>query len=68
MGDDMNEKAEIISIRLIRSFEYRNVRNILMKDVDLNMKVEDFEMEIITKIKQDKSLNPTVKYYAYGIL
>ena len=39
--------AVTLTVRLIRSFEHRNVRNVVYKDVDLAQSVADFEKFII---------------------
>lgn len=38
--------AVTVTVRLIRSFEYRNVRNIVLHDVDLSIHVQDFKVLI----------------------
>lgn len=35
-----------ITIRLIRSFEYRNIKNIVLKDIDSNMTINDLKVFI----------------------
>ena len=42
---EIDDKA-IITIRLIRSFEHRNIKNLVLKDIDLNMNVRDFKVLI----------------------
>jgi len=32
----------VVTVRLIRSFEHRNIKHVVYKDVDLQQKVEDF--------------------------
>lgn len=40
-----------VTIRLIRSFEYRNVRNIVLRNVDLQVSVNEFK-DLINTGKQ----------------
>jgi hypothetical protein len=43
----MNENQKVsITIRLIRSFEYRNLKCIVIKDIDSNMLVSDLKLLI----------------------
>lgn len=38
-----NDNKAIVTIRLIRSFEHRNIKNLVLKDVDLSMTIRDFK-------------------------
>lgn len=65
-----------VTIRLIRSFEHRNIRNLVLHNVSLEQKVEDFTQTIRDRIKTTPSLPPPfrnfsfdtlkIEYHAYG--
>ena len=42
----MNEKKGVLTIRLIRSFQYRNIKHIVLKDVNLSLSVVEF-MDVV---------------------
>ena len=46
---DHNDECVIIVVRVIRSFPHRNIRNIVLKEVNLDMTTE----EILEKAKQE---------------
>eukprot|EP00761_Pharyngomonas_kirbyi_P005075 gb/GECH01005080.1/.p1 GENE.gb/GECH01005080.1/~~gb/GECH01005080.1/.p1 ORF type:complete len:133 (+),score=35.18 gb/GECH01005080.1/:1-399(+) len=54
----------ILTIRLIRSFPYRNIKPVVMRQVDLNMKTKDFIEQILNHIQNTSGLKPhrTKKY------
>ena len=35
-----------LTVRLVRSFEYRNMKTIVLKNVDLDMSIEEFKVLI----------------------
>ncbi len=41
--DNLVDKFHILTIRLIRSFHHRNLKNIIIRDVSKNMSVKDFK-------------------------
>jgi hypothetical protein len=43
-----------IVVRLIRSFEYRNVMNMVIHNADLSMKTEEFIDFILKEIQKEK--------------
>uniref|UniRef100_A0A672MJH0 UPF0538 protein C2orf76 homolog n=1 Tax=Sinocyclocheilus grahami TaxID=75366 RepID=A0A672MJH0_SINGR len=56
----------VLTVRLVRSFEHRNFKPVVYKDVSLDQTVEEF----ITCVKQDVStragLPPPFKKFDYG--
>ena len=61
----------ILTIRLIRSFEHRNVKNIVLKLSDRNILVKDLKALICSEIKSPTSkhnLPPPFKMFAYDTL
>lgn len=42
------ESTVVVTIRVIRSFEHRNIKYVVFKDVDLNQTVETF-LEFVLK-------------------
>ena len=37
-----NKNMMTLKVRLVRSFEYRNMRNVVLRNVDLDISVEEF--------------------------
>ena len=38
-----NSDKLVLTIRLIRSFQHRNVKNIVIRDVDKNLSIKEFK-------------------------
>ena len=57
--------APVVSIRLIRSFYHRNIRNLVLKDVDLGLKTSEFKDFVTQKAKTASNLPPPFKTFAY---
>ena len=47
---EMAETAQTVTVRLIRSFEYRNIHNKIYRDVDLKQSASCF----LAKVKEGK--------------
>ncbi|KYR02442.1 hypothetical protein DLAC_01281 [Tieghemostelium lacteum] len=45
------ESPKLLIIRVIKSMEYRTIKNLILKDIDLNIKVSELK-DIITKTLQ----------------
>ena len=41
-----------ITVRLVRSFEYRNMKSVVLRNVDLDISVEEFKVLIVAGIKR----------------
>ena len=63
----MNDLKITINIKLVKSFTYRNTKNIPMKNVDLSEKVEDF-IEGIKRAIQTANIPPPFKQHMYDTL
>ncbi|KAJ8024457.1 UPF0538 protein C2orf76-like [Holothuria leucospilota] len=55
----------VIPIRLIRSFEYRNIQHIVMKDVSPHMLGREFLDVVLTDVKTRSGLPPPFKKFQY---
>ncbi|CAG0913666.1 unnamed protein product [Notodromas monacha] len=64
----MGDAGVTLTVRVIRSFQHRNVRPIVLKNVDLNSCVEDFLALVKDSIGENASLPPPVKKYDYDSL
>ena len=67
----MSENEEIAScltIRLIRSFKHRNFRNIVLRNVDLQITGSDLANIINSTIKTTTGLPPPFKTFNYDTL
>ena len=63
----LDESGIIITIRVIRSFEHRNIKHIVLKNVDPSQTVEEFITFCKEHVKNTK-LPPPVRNYAYDTL
>ncbi|XP_028390864.1 UPF0538 protein C2orf76 homolog [Dendronephthya gigantea] len=57
-----------VTVRLVRSFEYRNMKAIVLRDVDLDISIEEFKVLITAEIKKSSILPPPFKTFAYDTL
>lgn len=58
----------IIIIRVIRSFEYRNIRSVVLKDIPLKLTTEELRTRILQELQITPGLPPSVKKYDYDTL
>ncbi|CAF1052575.1 unnamed protein product [Rotaria sordida] len=65
----MNENSMILSIRLIRSFEHRNIRHITLRSIDSSgqMTGKELKQRILTMLPNEK-LPPPFKTFAFDTL
>ncbi|KAM9988716.1 hypothetical protein ACTFIZ_012564 [Dictyostelium cf. discoideum] len=54
----MENENKILIIRVIRSFEYRTIKNLILKDIDLNTNVSDFKKLVSDKIQTTPGFTP----------
>ncbi len=57
-----------IIIRVIRSFEYRNIRNLVLKDVSLSITTEELKIRIAQALQVAPGLPPPFRKYDYDTL
>lgn len=57
--------ASVVSIRLIRSFYHRNIRNLVLRDVDLSLRTSEFQLLVAEKAKSASNLPPPFKTFGY---
>lgn len=63
-----SETATII-IRLIRSFEFRNIRNVVLRDVELaTVTTEELKAKVIEALPTYPGLPPPFRKYDYDTL
>ncbi|CAF4027269.1 unnamed protein product, partial [Rotaria sp. Silwood2] len=64
-----NENSMILSIRLIRSFEHRNIRHIILHSIDSSgqMTGNEVKKRILTMLPNEK-LPPPFKTFAFDTL
>nr|XP_045602170.1 UPF0538 protein C2orf76 homolog [Procambarus clarkii] len=67
MSGDIEVQATV-TIRIIRSFEHRNIRNLVLHNINLSQTVEDFIELIKDKLKSASSLPPPFHNYAFDTL
>ncbi|EGC30591.1 hypothetical protein DICPUDRAFT_41247 [Dictyostelium purpureum] len=49
---------KIIIVRVIKSLEYRTIKNLILKDIDLNMNTLDFKKLVTEKIQTTPGFAP----------
>jgi len=57
-----------ITIRLLRSFQHRTVKNLILKNVDLNKTVGELKKEIVGRLPNETSVPPPFRKHAYDTL
>lgn len=62
------DTVTIIIIRLIRSFEHRNVRNIVLKEVSLSTTTEELGTRIVQALPTAPNLPPPFRKFDYDTL
>ena len=67
---DMENSAclALVTVRLIRSFEYQNITNVIYKDVDLNQKVSDFMNFISKDILTNSKVLPRIRTHNFDTM
>lgn len=54
-----------VTVRLIRSFQHRNIRNLVIHDVDVTTTVSDFMELVRGRLKTAPALPPPFRNFAY---
>merc|ERR1711973_1042538 len=57
-----------VTVRLIRSFEYRNIKPIVLKAVDLDQSVSDFKALVNAEILSRSSISPVFRKHSYDTM
>ena len=57
-----------LTIRLIRSFEHRNVKHIVLPEVDPSQKVEDFMVYVKDHISCNSNIPPPIRKFAFDTM
>ena len=58
----------IVTVRLIRNFEYRTIRTIPIRDVDTQQTVDQFIARLLQEVKSVKGIPPPFKTHPYDTL
>ncbi|KAF2071519.1 hypothetical protein CYY_007163 [Polysphondylium violaceum] len=54
----MENENKILIVRVIKSMEYRTIKNLLLKDIDLNTNVAEFKQIVREKIQTTSGFLP----------
>lgn len=65
---DAKSTGAIVTVRLIRSFEYRNIKYVVFKDVPLEQTVEHFMNFVISEIKKRPDVPPPFRNFTYDTM
>ncbi|KAK2565011.1 UPF0538 protein C2orf76, partial [Acropora cervicornis] len=63
---DSGDSSVTITVRLIRSFEHRNIKHVVYKKVPLHQTVEQFMRNVVTDIKKRPDIPPPFRICGYG--
>lgn len=59
------ESQSTVTVRLIRSFEHRNIRNLVFHNVNLEQTVDEFQELVQLKLKSALNLPPPFRKYEF---
>jgi len=66
---ETNDTAEVtITIRLLRSFQHRTVKNMVLRNVDVNQTVGKLKSDVLTRLPNETSVPPPFRKMAYDTL
>lgn len=68
MSGDVHRDRLILTVRVIRSFQHRNIWHIVIRDVRPTESVEEFKKLVQAAISAHNTMPTTVKTYAYDTL
>lgn len=57
-----------VTVRLVRSFEFNNVKPVVLHDVDLSLKTEEFLKFLLEEVPNRSGLPPPFKKFQYDTL
>ncbi|XP_068184810.1 UPF0538 protein C2orf76 homolog [Antennarius striatus] len=58
----------VVTVRLVRSFEFRNFRPVVFKGVDLDQTVQDFIRFVSREVASQPGLPPPIRNYSYDTM
>lgn len=67
MGEEVR-KGVTVTIRFIRSFGHRNIKNGIFRDVDTSQLVSEFIQSVSTDIKNRTDLPPPFRTFTYDTM
>ncbi|XP_067021341.1 UPF0538 protein C2orf76 homolog isoform X1 [Acropora muricata] len=65
---DSGYASVTITVRLIRSFEHRNIKHVVVKKVPLHQTVEQFMRNVVTDIKKRPDIPPPFRIFGYDTM
>ncbi|ELU15733.1 hypothetical protein CAPTEDRAFT_223922 [Capitella teleta] len=57
-----------VTLRLIRSFPHRNVKNAVFKGVDLNLSAQDFMEKVLEELSKRSDLPPPFRKFSFDAM
>ncbi|XP_023230659.1 UPF0538 protein C2orf76 homolog [Centruroides sculpturatus] len=64
----MDGERVVLTVRLIRSFEHRNIRHIVMKGVDTAQTVSQFKRKVLELVQNKPDVIPPFRTYQYDTM
>lgn len=68
MSGDTRRDNLILTVRVIRSFEHRNIRHVIMRDVSSAITTAEFKKAVLSSLENDTSIPSAVRRYPYDTL
>lgn len=66
MESKENPNTITVTARFIRSFEHRNVKNVVLHNIDINTKTEELLTIALRTLKSKTNIPPPIRNYHYG--
>ncbi|XP_068670195.1 UPF0538 protein C2orf76 homolog isoform X2 [Montipora capricornis] len=65
---DVSRDTATVTVRLIRSFEYRSIKYVVFKSVPLHQTVEQFIETVLADVKKRPGVPPPFRNFAYDTM
>lgn len=68
MSGDVHRENLILTVRVIRSFEHRNIWHVIMRDVSSAITTVEFKKSVLSSLENNTSIPSAVRRYPYDTL
>uniref|UniRef100_A0A224YDQ0 Protein, containing DUF2340 domain n=1 Tax=Rhipicephalus zambeziensis TaxID=60191 RepID=A0A224YDQ0_9ACAR len=68
MSGDCHRDHLVLTVRVIRSFEHRNIWHVIMRDVSSAITTEEFKKSVLSSLENNTSIPSPVRRYPYDTL
>lgn len=63
-----DDDVVILTVRIVRSFEHRNIKHMVLKGIDISKPVTEFLLELLQELKTRPGIPPPFKNFQYDTL